>query len=91
MITANKYHRAKFGLAGTHAHVKVSEDRVILALVYTGEQQRCVLQWKVEEHSGTGSSIHSVHSTFVRACALTWKCQLYIVLIQHCSQSQAEM
>ena len=81
-------------------HVKVSEDHVvlvgkfsalILALVYTGEQQRCVLQWKVKERSGTGSSIHSVHSTFVHACALTWKCPLCIVLIQPCSQSQAEL
>lgn len=50
-------HRAKFWLAGTHMHVKVSEDRVgllgkfsalITALVYTGEQQSCVLQRRLK-------------------------------------------
>jgi len=50
-----------------------------------------VLQWKVKERSGTGSSIHSVHSTFVDAVALTWKCRLHIVLIQACLQSQMEL
>lgn len=65
LITAYKYPQSQ-NLACWYPHVcQVSEDCVgllgknsvlISALVYTGEQQSCVLQWKTEECPGQDPS-----------------------------------
>lgn len=91
VITVSKYPQSQTPACWyTRTRVKLSEDHLVLAgkfpalilvLIYTGEQ-RCMLHWKVEE---TGSFLHGVHSTSVRARALSWKRQLDIVLVQRCS------
>lgn len=97
LITANKYPQSQI-LACWYPHVCLSvwgscgtarkifcSDFASGLHWWTTKLCASMEDWRV---SRTGSFIHSVHSTFLHACALTWKYQLHMVLIQHCSQSQ---
>lgn len=100
LITAYKYPQSQilacwyphmcqsvWGLCGTARKILCSDFCSGLHW-WTAKLYASMEDWRV---SWTGSFIHSAHSTFVHACALTWKYQLRMVLFQHCSQSQVKL